>query len=920
MSAQKIVILLFLTFFSIVIVRPVYSQTIYVSTFTKINGFENSNIISKKIQSNLTSQLKKNNFKTGILTGNPSEYLDNNAKFDENDLLIGGYYERTSSGQLDLYAQIYKIKTATIIDAMHEKSLYDQVVSLSKNKIDANELKISDEEAIVQFAGLITKRINTNPNHQIRPRNIDENVLSSPIHSKVKKYLSGKHREIEGKETFKLLEEQEIITATKSKITLREAPAAVYVVNKKQIRERGYRTLVDALHDIPGFDIIHVYGIFPELINQRGLVGNNQRTLLYVDGILDNNITENAILAGSIRFPLQNVKRIEVVSGPASALYGANAFNGVINIITEDGQGKDLNQVEVMHGYYESRFRNPGTALSLISRGSVGEKEDAFSYSVHGYYYQTQGPYFGDVSNLQKAGDHTNDVLYDLETRACGQECNPDKTSVGYYRSPLYNVSNEDTYNITAKFNRGNFRFQTINWQYLQGHGTFSNATNRLDTSKGDYVGNAWNFRNNSATIGYLAPINTNISLDSEIVVRHSEVLSSSRHEEPNQKEPGFQYQIGDTKVVSSWERPDFGFELKEKLVWQYSRNLNTTLGAEASQSEVPQAYGSEKRIIFQNYATYLQQFWRILPTVAITAGYRYDLNSIYGFSHTPRIGFVVTPASDLTLKFLYSTGFRGPTAWESFNETQQRKANRDLVPERMRTAEVGVAYRFLKKYYVSIQQYYTRIDDLLLEVETNDPNPNNPGSNWNQNQNVGKAQIYGTEISSDILLTKTFSVYMNYNYNKGEYYDLPSTLTASPSTKGRPGDNIILDYLNNKNDESRVPDKGPIPNIANHHYNLGVTWYILKNLSWHIRGNYVDIRRTIATNPDKTVEGYVMIHTNIRWENVFTRNLYLHLLIRNLADERFFDPGIRTATGTFYPTRHPLEGRNVWLGLGYKF
>ena len=142
-------------------------------------------------------------------------------------------------------------------------------------------------------------------------------------------------------EDFFKLEDNIVITASRKVQKVSEAPASVYVITDKQIRARGYRTLVDALHDVPGFDFQHTYGVYPELIHQRGLVGENNRTLVYVDGVPDNNINENAVLAGTIRFPLNNVARIEIVSGPASALYGANAFNGIINIITK-GSCRDV--------------------------------------------------------------------------------------------------------------------------------------------------------------------------------------------------------------------------------------------------------------------------------------------------------------------------------------------------------------------------------------------------------------------------------------------------------------------------------------------------------------------------------------------------------------------------------------------------
>ncbi|MCB1319832.1 MAG: TonB-dependent receptor, partial [Leptospiraceae bacterium] len=277
--------------------------------------------------------------------------------------------------------------------------------------------------------------------------------------------------------------------------------------------------------------------------------------------------------------------------------------------------------------------------------------------------------------------------------------------------------------------------------------------------------------------------------------------------------------------------------------------------------------------------------------------------------------------SQNLTFKVLASTGFRAPTAWESFNATRQRKANPDLRPERMRSLEVGVGYRFFEKYYLSVHQYYTRISDLLLEVETNEANPDLPGSNYNQNQNVGRARIYGTEVVGDFQLTDTLHVNVNYTYSEGYYRDLPDTITSSPSTLGRPGDDLLRDYIRETQEREIAPVEGPIPNIASHHANAGFTWYVLRNLSWNLRANYVDIRRTIASNPERTIEGYVLWHTNLRYEDAFgVTNLFLNFLIKNLTDEAFYDPGIRTATGVYYPTRHPIEGRNFWLTLGYRF
>lgn len=377
-------------------------------------------------------------------------------------LKIRGFYRK--GRMLVLYGEIYDSQ-GNLLDAFTTTEDYAGLAGL---RLPDEEWQSSDDSILEEFSSILVRRIKSNPRHKVRAENLEEYALSAPEPERLKTKEAAS-------EVFAMLEEQFVVTATRSKIRLREAPAAVYVITSQDIRARGYKTLVEALHDVPGFDIIHVYGIFPDLIHQRGLVGNNQRTLLYVDGIPDNNITENAFLAGSTRFPLHHVERIEIVSGPASALYGANAFNGIINIITRDGTGPDATRVEAFYGNYEPDGKNPGQGFSLTT-GGAATAEFPFRYNASAYYYQTQGPYFGDHRRLDKPTKDSEEAIkrrfdadYFTEAALCQGQCEPDENSIGYYWSPGFNVSYEETYNIVARFQAGNVRFETVNWQYLQG-------------------------------------------------------------------------------------------------------------------------------------------------------------------------------------------------------------------------------------------------------------------------------------------------------------------------------------------------------------------------------------------------------------------------------------------------------------------
>ncbi len=127
-----------------------------------------------------------------------------------------------------------------------------------------------------------------------------------------------------------------VTSVSKSTESLLEAPASVIVITGDEIRRRGYLDIEAVLHDLPGFDFSKRAGASYSNIYQRGYRSlETSRTLLLVDGVEDNDLASSTAWI-SRQFALSNIDRIEVVYGPASTMYGANAFAGVVNIITKD--------------------------------------------------------------------------------------------------------------------------------------------------------------------------------------------------------------------------------------------------------------------------------------------------------------------------------------------------------------------------------------------------------------------------------------------------------------------------------------------------------------------------------------------------------------------------------------------------------
>lgn len=903
--------------------------------------------------------------------------VSNFPKESKAHLYINLFYVREKNFPPNIFAQVYNPETGEIIDAVSVSTKYELLKDIEA-ELDKNEFNIPDSERAQEFSRKLDITLKLNPARKMQGENIIEHLTKERV-GKAQEFQKQKINTGEAsKSVFMLLEEQIVVTATRTKSKIKDAPAAVYVITRKQMEERGYRTLVDALKDVPGFDFQHTYGVYPKLVHQRGLIGENTRSLVYVDGVSDNNISGVGPLSGTLHFPLSNVERIEIVSGPASSLYGANAFNGIINIITRDGINSSGNHIEAIYGGYDSNFKSPGAGLNFSARGKSQSMD--MSYSIGGYYFQTEGPNFGGLQKLERQTinptganyANPNDVNNFLENKACGGVCNSTR-GLGYTWSPGFNSANVDTYNLSAKFTFGNFRFQTVNWQYLNGFGTFTNGTNRYDLNErglqtnlfddrnnarraGILLGNAsargtrggqFNFRNNSIVLGHTGNLSDKITLDSELVVRNTEIASSSFQDNTLRKTTDSYYNYTNNTSTAITTRPDHLYQLEEKLQYNPNTKHSSVVGAIAKQSDVPEFstlsnsaivnYSAAtantaninslaqdinnlpNRVRINSYGAFYQHTYRPSDYWIFSAGYRQDYSTIFGRSQTPRVSAIYKPTQNLTLKLLLGTGFREPSTFEFLNRTSTRKENLNLRPEYLRSIEIGIAYRW-NKLYLSGQGYYNRVTNLISTVRTLEQIPGNT-STWQQNQNIGKAEIFGSEIEANLNISDKLFLNANYTYSKGRYFDLSRSLTSSPSTYGRPGDDLVSDILN-ANGFQNIPSSGPIPHIAPHKVYLGATYNIWKKISLYMGANYVDVRRTIVTNPTKTTPGYLMGKLNFRWEDFIKDGMYINILVVNLANDLYFDPGVLGGTGGLgaAPTMHPIEKRNIWISLGYNF
>jgi outer membrane receptor protein involved in Fe transport len=223
----------------------------------------------------------------------------------------------------------------------------------------------------------------------------------------------------------------QVASVSKTNESLREAPATVVVVTAEEIQRRGYLDLEQLLHDLPGFDISRLNGDIYSNIYQRGYRSPNDRLLLLVDGVEQNELS-SGILYLSRQYPLTNIDRVEVIYGPASTMYGANAYTGVISILTKEpeklaGENQAMGVVgQVTGGGYKSRSVDVtlggsgagGTvAWSVAANMQQSRERDLSGFSDWDYTYRN-----ADYRDILKLTGFAALLFYGEH---CGEEPSP---------------------------------------------------------------------------------------------------------------------------------------------------------------------------------------------------------------------------------------------------------------------------------------------------------------------------------------------------------------------------------------------------------------------------------------------------------------------------------------------------------------
>jgi iron complex outermembrane receptor protein len=191
----------------------------------------------------------------------------------------------------------------------------------------------------------------------------------------------------------------EVTSVAKKEQTLSATPAGVYVVSSEDIAASGERNIPDLLRIVPGLQVAQM-DENKWAVSARGFNGWwNNKLLVLVDGRSVYTTLFSGVFWDQIDLPLDEIDRIEVIRGPGAALWGTNAVNGVVNIISKKAQNTHGNLLTAGAGSHE-----PGS----VGVRTGGEIKSNLDYRFSGNYGDHQGlmpaPSFDSSNFQQQAG------------------------------------------------------------------------------------------------------------------------------------------------------------------------------------------------------------------------------------------------------------------------------------------------------------------------------------------------------------------------------------------------------------------------------------------------------------------------------------------------------------------------------------
>jgi iron complex outermembrane receptor protein len=605
-----------------------------------------------------------------------------------------------------------------------------------------------------------------------------------------------------------------VTSASKYEQKVTEAPSSVTIVTADEIRKFGYRTLADVLRGVRGFVITNDRAYTYAAVRGFGRTGDwNSRILVQVDGHRMNEIAYNSVyVANEFILDVDLIDRIEIIRGPSSSLYGDNAFFAVINILTR--KGRDIKGVEVsgdagsLETYkgrltYGNRFNND-TELVLSGTGLRSDGQERLFYKEFADPATNDGvaedlDHEKNYSAFAKysSGDITLEGAYvgrkkGVPTASYGAAFNDPRWITVDYRTFLdlkYDHSFARDLHISARLHYDQYWY----------HADLPYPPDPLDLSQvvlsRDFAWANW--------------WGTELQITKELFERHKIVA-------------GMEYQ---NNMKSRFENYD---------VSPYSLNVPGS------------NHRSKKRAFFT------QDEFQIVENLILNAGVRYDHYDTFGGTTNPRLALIYNPVKKSTIKLLYGTAFRAPSANELYysSAAYKVKGNPDAKPEKITTYELVYEQYFGDHYLMTLAGFDNKIKDLLAREK-------DLADGFLIYRNLNEVRAQGLEAELEGKWRSGIGNKLSYTYTRAKDVQSGETLVNTPT-------HMVKEQLS-------------IPVVRESIFTCLEVLYMSRRLTFD----------------HQYAAGHALINVTV-FSHDLPKNLDLSASVFNIFDKRYGDPGSR--------------------------
>jgi len=656
------------------------------------------------------------------------------------------------------------------------------------------------------------------------------------------------------------------------------APASVTVISSEEWQAMGARFLSDVLVIVPGFHVGKPRVSFKHNeFTLRGLSGTQSSQIkLLIDGESMEYMQDGGLMNG-FHLPLKGFKRIEVISGPGSAVYGADAFAGIINLVpyehnempsTIGGRIGSFNT----HDWYASNAFNIGNA-NVSFAVNYSRSDDDSNRIVHS---DLQSIFDGIFSTSASLAPGVIDDHYEVISLLT--DWTFEDISIDLYSWRNFDVglgggvaqALDQTGEATSSYDRLKVTYD------------FSDKIN--GSLQASFV-----YKDVKGTSNLTAfPAGAVLPIGADGNINFVEPVGSPLFEEGFIGTPssfGKSYALNLTHLFKAtdsqlirWElgyqKQDFTVEERKNFGPGVINGTESVIsGKLTSVTGTEFAYMPDVERSF--YYLSVQDEWQVQDDILLTLGLRYDKYSDFGSTTNPRLGLIWHASKKIAVKFFAGSAFKAPSLIDLYTRNNPVEyGNAELRPETIDTLETGLNFEYLvnQDLIVSMRYFNYHAKDLIDTV----PNAKLKGS---VAENIGEQKGKGGEITLKWKPTTQLTIDMNY---------------ATVSAK----DAHDID----------------ITDIPTELYYLSANWHISEDWHWFVGSKWIKGRKRSLTDLRDTLADYAIVNSNIRIDNILP-DTSLALSVNNLLDKVGREPSDGNIADDF-----PVAGRQLMLELAYTF